>query len=228
MNFSKYFETDEKNHCVYFRGNSLEITIPKRYENYGALEVGDVVTTLGMFDMLIDGNKETNCTLPARIVIVPSVVEPFTSEEGDAYIKLYLNDGDKFMKYLELVRDDKLAYMFFKEFISLGRLPKFIKYMDAPKIFNNARKFAGVNFNTNQVMFEIIFSHLYRSQDNIMQPYRLTDMKKDPMLVSMNDIQHSAMSVTGRIAGNYADAGMVSSIVNKSEHNSRVEDTLRQ
>ena len=226
MDITKFFEINKKENCVYFKGDTLEILIPRRYENYGNLYVGEYVTTLGIFNMLINGKIKSYFNLPTMIVIESSVVENVTVDNV-AYVKAYLNKNDKFMRHTEVIKDNKIAYMLFKEFISLGKVPAFMKYVDAPKIFDNARKYMGVKFSSNQVLFEIIFSHLYRDDSDIMKPYRLTPMKKDPTFVPLFEIEHAATSTVGRIVGSYMNAGIVSSIVNPSKNNSRVEDILR-
>lgn len=226
MDMNKFFDINKKEKCIYFNGDLLEIFIPKRYESYGNLSVGENVTTLGIFSMTINGTIKASFTLPTMVVIEPMFTETVTIDDVQ-YLKVILSKNKKFMKYTEVVKDSKIAYMLFKEFISLGRLPEFVKYFDAPKIFDNSRKYTGVKFDANKVLFEIIFSHLFRDEKSIMTPYRLTPMKKDPVLIPLFEIQHAAISTAGRIIGSYLDAGITSSIVNINENNSRVEDILR-
>ena len=131
------------------------------------------------------------------------------------------------MKDVSVVNDQNILYILFNEFVFLGNTPKFISYFDSPKLYNDVKKFMNVSFNTDNVIFEIIYSHLYRDKDNIMKPYRLTDMKNDPILIPMNQTQHASLSITGRIVGPNLDLGIDSALVNKSENNSKIEDTLR-
>ena len=81
--------------------------------------------------MTIDGNIKKGFTLPAMMTIEPSEI---LSE--DVFIKLILNDGDKFMKNVNVVKNQQFAYTIFKEFIYLGNLPEFISYFDTPTLFD--------------------------------------------------------------------------------------------
>jgi len=162
------------------------------------------------------------CYLPALITLIPSDI--ITS--GDFVVAIF-NKGDVFMKDNTVINDEGMAYTLFNEFIFLGNMPEFIKYLDSPKMYDDMKRMMRVDFHTDRVIFEIIYSHLYRNPDNIMEPYRLTNMSKDPVFVPLRQVQHAAMSTTGKVVGSYFDVGLDSAIVNKAENNSKIEDTLR-
>jgi hypothetical protein len=212
--------------CI-FIGNKLEIFLPDRYEQHGCLAIGDEVMALGVFDMKINDDLDAGYYLPAKIAIKPSNVELVTLE-GDRYVKLTLNKNDVFIKNLNVVQDQQLAYVIFYEIIYGGKTPKFLTYESSAQLFDTVSSIAKVNFPTDHVIFEMMTAMLHRDQDDITKQYRHTDQKRQPLNIPMRLTSHAAISTTSRIVGAYMDDGIDASLVNQSDVTSDIEDLLRR
>jgi hypothetical protein len=210
-----------------FDGKKLEVFISKRYEStYGVLSVSDEVHTMAIFKMRFDGGEETGFFLPATITMKPSEVETHSDAEGKFY-KLIFYKGDVFIKSENVVMNPQLGYVLFREFVFLGKMPDYIGYEQSGFMFNDVENIVGLDFKTNNVVFETIFAHLHRDPSNVMTPYRLTNMKKEPIMIPLREVQHAATSTSGRIMGSFFDDAINSSVVNQSEDTSEVEDLFR-
>ena len=105
-----FIETDKKTGRVTFIGETLEIRIPHRYDVYDLLTIEDTVTTLAVFDMIIDGKWQTTMNLLASITIAPSDRGTMTYD-GVPYLVLYLNKGDTLMQTSDLVVNLSLIHI---------------------------------------------------------------------------------------------------------------------
>ena len=52
---AKKFSQKDKDSPVIFEGDRCEVSILKKFEQYGCLRIGESVKTLGVFDMDVDG-----------------------------------------------------------------------------------------------------------------------------------------------------------------------------
>jgi hypothetical protein len=225
MSFEKFFKRIKD--TVYFEGDSLEIFIPTRYESHGCLDMTNVVRTLAIFDMKINGSIDTGYMLPAKITIEPNDIE-VVMINGNRFAKLTLTKGDVFMKNTNVIRDSQLAYIVFYEMVYGGRTPNFIDYNQNAFVFDEVTRITGVTFPTDHAIFEMMSAMLHRSQDDISVQYRLTDMKKPARNIPLSLVSHAAISTTSKIVGAYMDDGIDASLVNASDVPSEIEDLLRQ
>jgi hypothetical protein len=221
----KKFSQKDDSSPVIFTGDKCVVTILQKLEMYGCLSVQDVVTTLGVFDMEVDG-IETGCFVVARVKMVPSEVENVTID-GTQYVRLTFYKGDVFMQTTQFVVEDKLAFYVWKEFINSANVLKAMSYTDQATIFDRMRASAGITFPVDHVVFESIFAHLSRSTQDLTLPYRNTDMKDDFRRISLSDVAHAARSTSARIIGAYFTDGLNASLDHPSDSSSRVEDLLR-
>lgn len=224
---AQYFVEDPKTKSVIFIGDKLEVYIPKRYETYKCLVVEDNVFTLGMFDMTINDELETGYCLAAHIVMCPSSVGS-TTIDGEAYVVATLVHGDIFIKSTEVVKNPQLAYVIFKEFIYIGNRPKFIGYDDTAFIFDTVQQISGINFHVDKVVFEIMFSQLFRDQDDITKIHRLTDMQRTPIALPLRAVAHAATTTTAKLVGSFFGDCVNSAIINQNDAQNELENILRQ
>lgn len=224
MEPSEYFK--QVGNSIIFTGDKLVIYISERYKQHGCLEVTDTIKTVGIFDMIINDTIEKGYLLPARFTIEPSYIE---SEQfnNNQCVKLTLFKNDIFIKNINIIKEGFIGYFIFYEFPFLCKKPKFVTYDIDASIFDSVKALCGVNFKSNRVVFELISSHLYRSQHDISLPYRLTDMTEEPINISMRDVTHASLSTSSKLIGSYFPAAINASLVNQSDESSQVEDLLR-
>lgn len=222
----KYFMFDEKASTVTFTGNKLEAFIPRRYEDLDVFLNTDIVESLGVFGIRIDDKVEGGILLAAIIQMQPSLVENVVIDDEPMFL-LTFNKGDKFMTDSNYIVNDKFAYLLWVEFITLGKLPKFMTYDQMTVMFDRISKACNISFDVDHSVFEVLYGQLYRDADDISVLYRNTPMTKPGRILGLRNAPHAAGNTLSKLLGSYPDAAINSALVNQSEHVSDIEFVLR-
>ena len=222
----KKFQQENEESPVIFTGDTCVVTIlQKLEETYGCGSVSDTVTTLGVFDMEVDGML-SGMFLVGRIEMCPSDVSRITIGTTP-YIQLTFKKGDVFMKSTNIVVEAKLAFFVWLEYIKFAHTLKAMTYEDQAALFDKIRLSTGTTFPVDHSVYEAIFAHLSRAEDDFTIPYRNTDMKKDFRRIQLSDVTHAAKSSSARIIGAYNKDGINAALVSPNDSNSHIEDLLR-
>lgn len=221
MNFFK-----EEGGIIRFVGTKLEIFISLRFENHKCLKVTNSLTTIGIFDMLIDSKHEDSFFAPTIIEMLPSYTEQVTI--GDkGFLKATFLYGDIFIKNTEVQQIQDLGYVIFYEVINCANRSKHLDYFKGIRVFDKMSELCGIDFNINKKVEELIWAHIHRDANNLNTFYRQTEMKEPPTIIEFKDIAHGTVTTTGKIIGNYFNDSLRSAIVNPSEESSDIENILR-
>lgn len=223
---SKYFELSEKDDCVYFVGDKLDCYLPERYGNFGYLSITNVVSTLGIFAMKINDSIDCGLNLNAGITMDPVSSEHITID-GDKYVHAILKKGSKLLTTLTFTQDDKLSYVTWREFLSVGHLPFCFNYKNIAGIFDDNKFTTGKGISVDHAVLEVIYAHLFRDPDDLNIFYRLTPMVKKPAMVTLKSVSYGPSGTFAKIAGSYAQEGYNSALLNQSEQSSELEDLFR-
>lgn len=211
---------------INFTGTSMTVKVSKRFETYGMLSVTETVHTLAIFEIQIDGGEPKGFFLPATIEMVPSDVV-YVTEDGRDFALLTFKKGDLFMKSNRVVKRPYLAYVIFTEFVEKGYIPSFINYEQRAFLFDIVQEITGSSIPAEHAVFELIFAHLNRDEDNVQIPYRLTDMKKPPVQLGLKDVAHATTSTTAKLSGGYLADSLTVALLNNNENTSPIEELLR-
>jgi hypothetical protein len=222
----KLFVRDPKDKSVRFMGKEMTAYIPKRYINLGQLAIADKVTTLGIFTMVVDGEK-CGFQLPASIVTDPSDISEVTFD-GVPCVALTFKHGDLFMLTTDVVQDASLGYVLWKEFMSLGNIPSYVTYDGMFDFFDDLAEITGRGINVNHSILEMVYAQVFRDSEERTKLYRNTDMKKPPVMIGVRDVAYGATSTHARVFGSYANQGMNAALLNPNSKNSDLEDIYRQ
>lgn len=222
----QFFKEDIKTNSYIFVGNKLEIFISTRYEAFKCLKIGNTLTSIGIFDILVNGKYEDSLFLPAILEMEPSNTE-IVKDGDDEFVKATFFYGDVFIKNTEVQQIQELGYVIFYELINQANRSKHLDYFKIVKIFDLLTKVAGVSFGVNKKTFELICAHIHRDSKNLAVFYRQTDMKSPPKIIQFRDIAHGTITTTGKLIGNYHDDSVRSAIVNPTEEGSDVENIMR-
>jgi len=221
----KKFSQKDPESPVIFTGDRCVVTILQKLESYGCLAVQDTVKTLGVFDMEVDGVM-SGCFLVARVEMMPSEISTVTID-GTQYTQLVFYKNDVFFKTSKFIVEEKLAFYVWLEYIKYGNILKAMTYQDQATIFDKIRLSAGITFPVDHSVYEAIFAHLTRDQNDFTIPYRNTPMTQDFRRIQLNDVAHAARSTSARIIGAYFKDGVNAALDNPSDSNSPIEDLLR-
>lgn len=225
FNFNDYLEY--KDDRVLFTGHEMLAYVPRSYERYGLLKIGDTTDALAIFEFTIQDVGDHSIFLPAMISMSPSDVQ-FVTIGGIDYLRCLFKQGDVFLNHREVVRNSYLAYVLFNEYIQNGKIPKFIDYNTCAFIFDIVKEITKSKMNVNHATFEMIFSHLARDREDVRKFYRKTDMINPPRFLKLNDSAHATMSTTAKLIGGYLQDAINGMIVNpNNDTSSDIEDLLR-
>lgn len=223
--YDKNFKMNTKGEVI-FTGEKLEIFIPKRYVEKNLTYIESNITTVAIFEMIINDEIHEGYFLPGFIRICPSGIDSVTIGE-DRYIKATLSKNDVFMQTVDIVKTEKLVYLIWNEFFYLGNIPKWMSYQDVLNLFRTMQKITGLKFGVPSVVFQIICSQLARSPKNLDIEYRLTDMKESPIWIPLHSVAHAATSASARMIGSYFDEGINVTLLQDKGRPSELEDILR-
>lgn len=223
----KYFQKNEKDFSITFIGKSLELRIPLSFKKYGALTIGDTVTTPGVFDMIFDDKYRAGLNILASITIEPTDMSEMVYD-GVEYLVLKLTTGDKFMTSYRVIRDAHIVYILWTDFITDGKIAYWLSYDDLLKLFSHVKELTGSGIGVSRSVYEGIISHVARDKNNLALQYRLTDMKKPMRLIALSSVSHAPTGAIARINGAYfRDEGMRSALRYQIDQPQPFEDLLR-
>lgn len=227
VDISNFFEENTKDDCVRFIGDKLECFIPTRYASDNYLNIGETIQALGVFYLRINDTIEGGLQLPAVITIEPTETYETTMDE-ESYLVCVLKKGDKIMNTLSVMQIEKIGYFLWREFLSLGRIPKYLSYEYAFGLMDDLAEITGRGTRSNHAVLEIIYAHIFRDANNLNIKYRHTSMTQPPAHVTLRDVSYGPASTLGRIAGSYTDTGINSALLNQSDQNHEIEDLFRR
>ena len=223
---SSKFEYSEKDDCTRFTGDKLIIRIPEHYTMLGYLVIAEVVHVLGIFPMNVDG-VDCGLQIPGVIDVDPSDIRTETINDKK-YTILELHKGDRIMCTSSVIKDGKLHYAMWKEFISGGKIPEYLDYDATACLFDDCKKITGKGIDVNHAVIEIVYAHIYRDRDDLTKLYRLTPMTKPPVNIKLNQPAYATNSTHARIIGSYAEQGMNTALIHQNAENVEIEDIFRQ
>lgn len=220
------FEQKDSSSPVIFTGDTCVVNILQKLETtYECVSVTDTVTTIGVFDMVVDG-VQSGMFLVGRIEMCPSDVSRVTIDDTP-YIQLTFKKGDVFIKTTNIVVEDKLAFVVWVEFIKFAHTLKAMSYEDQAGIFDKMRQSTGITFPVDHSVYESIMAHLSRDANDFTVPFRNSDMSKEFRRIQLNDVAHAARSTSARIIGSYNKDGINAALDNPNDAHSEIEDLLR-
>ena len=223
---SKYFKIDAASNSTTFIGVKWEAFIPRRYEDLDVFLNTDVVETLGVFGMRIDDKVEVGLLLATIVTLGPSSVTTVTIDDEQMFL-LTFNKGDKFLVTNNYIVNDKFAYLLWVEFITLGKLPKFLTYDQMTTMFDRISKACQISFDVDHSVFETLYGQLYRDVNDISTLFRNTPMTGEGMILGLRNAPHAAGNTLSKLLGSYPDTAINSALVNQNEHVSDIEFVLR-
>lgn len=210
----------------------IKLVIPYRYVQGKLASVGNTVSTLAVFALVMDGVYAVS-NLCSVIPLSPSATT-VVSYDGEDFFEFSFDKGSVVSPNINLVVDDKNAYNIYNEFLAKGRIPWFMSYSDVAKILSTAHSHAGITLSGTNAPLELIITSIARNSDNLYEYYRNTingideQFVKPPSYVPFKSISYGATNTAGKIMGSYFDEGLTSALTAPDGGPEGVEIHLRK
>lgn len=210
----------------------IKVYIPTRFKEKKLAVVGNEVSIVGVYAMVVDdkyyGVSKTN----AMMSISPSEVNTVMVGE-ESYYEFVFENGDTFCSNKNLVHRGTLPYDIFDEIVAKGNTPWYLNLTDLAELFDTAKLHAGFSHGTNQAILEMITASRARLPNDRAKYYRhaLTQQKdfenKPYYVIPLRSVQYGATNTVAKLIGAYFDEGLTSALVNPSERSEQIEEILR-
>lgn len=207
------------------------IHMPVRFAQRGLGMVGAENFCYGCFAVILNDGKYAVVNANSLIEINPTkyiVVEV----DGVDYYEFYFDANTPIFKSMKVLVRDEVAFNALDEFLFKGKLPWYINYPDGRKLFRGAKKGTGLNIGQSWELYSMITALMARDPNDKTIHLRFKiksqkDMDQEVSWVPLHNVFHGVSSTFNRLAGSYMQDGIISALVNPSDHMSDVEKILR-
>ena len=240
----KYFAYQDDN--IIFTGPYMQVYLPSFYfEKKLASELGDAISTLGLFNFKTFNDPEGKNANPIRLFNVPTIITTFPSKKSVVELDLY-NSGEKevfvLLEYFandimcpKSVPKDIKAFGAFLAVMIGGKIPKSISYDDIFDVWEKNQELGAINLTVSDTVKEFVISKIYRNKKNKLETFGSV-LGKDPkhspydyITASPREITKLESTFTG-ISFENMDEVLTSAVVggkeNRDENISPMEEIL--
>jgi len=204
----------------------LSIIFPENFINAGLANMSDGVSVIGIVAVII-GNTYSVLNIPTNIRLTPSTIDS-VDVGGITQVLCKFNKGDIVLKTNGVTKTTKYLYKILSFFYIKGKIPWYISYEDASNFILESVKYTGSHIGDNFTATEIITSIVSYDPKNSDTAYRLSDFEWFPVYKGMNNQFHAFDNTTSKLVGAYFSDGVITSIVDKSEEVSNIEEIIRK
>ena len=208
------------------------IQVPARYMDIGLGETGATTIVYGCFVLILETGEYSVCSITALVQLGDSSYKTVKIDDV-TYYEFSYGANDTIIVNTSLVKRDTIMYNIFNEFISQGKIPWYMEYEDMGKLFDTSSYHAGSNIGQSLEVIELLVSIITRSNNDRVKYIRNCITSYDEASLSKIDyvpltsVFYSIETTLNKLAGNYFNDGIVSSLVNKSSKVTKVERILR-
>lgn len=208
------------------------IHIPEFYAETPLAHIGVECNIIGIHGIIVGDNYAMRSAC-AMIRTTPTSVSKVKIGE-ESYFELKYDPGSPVYESLDLVKQATLIYHIQTVFMTKGKNPWYMSYLDRGRIYNTSGSHAGAPVGKNRETTALQVAIMARNPENIRQHYRmcltsLADLdKKPPQVVPMRNVSTSVTSSMAKLSGSYMRQGVVSALVRRTERTDSLESILRQ
>jgi hypothetical protein len=201
------------------------IHVPYRYLEHNLVFLEPTFSIVGMCGVIV-GNDYSFMNVMAMISINPSSYKNITIDDID-YIEFTFPKGSTVIKTDELVKQDHLPYLIYREFYTTSILPWYCEYDDLGQVFATAAKYAGANIGQQQEVMEMVASTIARDPENRTVYYRQIVGKPGAKVtyISIETVEASTNTLS-RVSGSYFNDGLIDAISHQSKKVDNIEKVL--
>lgn len=205
------------------------ILVPTTWRNANLAIIGQEIHIAGYYMLLSEDGFYAVSNAACMVRITPSSMSS-THLAGKEYIVFEFDAGETLFPTKKVVKDNKLVYSIFNEFIAKGRVPAYMDYTDLGKIFDTTKYYAGVNLSSTPTIIHAMVSVIARDPDNPQTYFRHVSSGDDlgrVKFIPMKTSIHAATNTTARMVGAHFSDNLDSALLNPSDREEAIESYLR-
>jgi hypothetical protein len=211
----------------------VKIYVPTRFNERNLATIGTEVHIVGIYGIVVEDQYYGSSTVNAMMRIEPTSIMRILID-GEEFFEFYFEAGATVISSTMLVKLDTLCYRIYDEIYAKGKVPWYLSYPQAGRLFETAKKHAGANLGQNQEVTELIGSIIARDENDRHKQYRSTVksqedlLRRPPVYIPMRSVQYAANNTLNKLAGSYFGEAVVSALVTPSDRTERIESLLRK
>lgn len=211
----------------------LSIVFPEDYLEKSLCKYGKRIEILGILAFL-DPEKQTYAVfnIPVMIYLNPTDTKDILLNEVP-YKVLEYQKGQVCMLSDKVIGNAKMAYWMYDYFISLGRVPWYLSYLDILNLYRQDKHYHDAVLSKNIQVIDMVYSAIARQQGNDRLMYRMALKSMDdlqryqPQWVPLKSVSLGAVDTMSKIMGAYYDEGVNSALAEPSKKLTEMEKILR-
>lgn len=205
--------------------------VPVRFKDIGLASIGSSVYVFGLFPIILDSGHYAVMNVNALIELGQFTTTTTTIDEIDYYVFRF-EEGSVLFKTLDVVQRSSVVFSALNEFVFMGKIPWYVGYDDVGGLLETARSYGGSKASIVSGIMEFMAAYIARDKRDRTKFIRETakseaDFQKYLAWVPMKSVFWSAPGTVNKIAGAYAQDGIVAALVNPNDTVPRVEAVLR-
>lgn len=208
----------------------LKIYLPITYESSHLLFInGEEYDTVGIFPIVVNDTVYGIMSMNSKLKLIPEEVNKVVLAD-DHYYELSFSSGSVICPNINVVQDDVLTYYIYDYFIGKAMVPWFMSYSDMAKIFDTAREYAGARTGDSPEVISLLISIIARQADDRTKHYRHGydgKNKMPPVFIPISSVDFGATNTFNKLAGNYFDIGVASSLLHPTTKVEKIESIIR-
>lgn len=209
-----------------------KIYVPVLWEEKGLVSIGNEVIIPAVFAISVEDKYYGVSLAITNLTITPSETNTVDTPDG-RYYEFVFDAGSVLCPDLETPRVQELAYYIFDLFVSSGKIPMFLSYIDLASLFMEAEYHVGLRLGANVAVIPMIIATIARLKSDRTRYYRhaIKDISEvttnPPVYISFSDVTYNATNTVAKLMGAYYNLGVNSALANPSERLEQFEIPLR-
>lgn len=211
---------------------TCQVLFPVHYSEKSLCEFSsDVTKVLGIVMIIVDKTYAV-LSVNAMVDFTPSEITTI-DVDGEQYYQMSFDAGSTVIDNMKVVKQDTLPYYIYDVFISKGRIPFYLNYVDVCKLFDTARSYADANVGERPEVIQLMVSLIARDKKDRTKYYRQiikdnSGVDTNMVFIPMKSVEYGATNTVNKLGGNYFQTGVVSALINPSEKVENIESILRE
>lgn len=207
----------------------ITIIYPTRWEDINLATLGDVVSVIGFYLMIVGDRYMVGSAL-CRQQFTPATIS-MIKLEGNNFRQLKFDAGQPVLRTMQVVKEDTIPYYIFHEFIELGKFPlEYMDYIDVISVYNSAHYYCGEAVGATTSIISAVGASICRDPDNPSEAFStaINDIMttKRPLIAPFLEYQLGTSSTLSKIMGARAADGLDSALVSEVNGDAEVVEAI--